>query len=67
VDPARIPERTQGRISKLIQRAEASGAWNSALEYAQEHFQDLELTFARQQIQHAREQAALQLEQRQAS
>nr|WP_067287063.1 phage recombination protein Bet [Marinobacterium profundum] len=66
-DPAQVPARTQGLVSKLIERAEAAGAWNSALEYAQEHFQGTDLAFAQQQIHIARQQVPAPLEARQAS
>jgi phage recombination protein Bet len=67
VDPTQLNDRTQGRVSKLIERAEASGAWNSALEYAQEHFQGPDLTFGRQQIHGARQQTTEPMVSRQAS
>ncbi|EMV4499157.1 phage recombination protein Bet, partial [Vibrio cholerae] len=41
----------------------ASNAWNSALEYANEHFQGVELTFAKQEIFNAQQQAAKALTQ----
>ncbi|KKL61910.1 hypothetical protein LCGC14_2190550, partial [marine sediment metagenome] len=53
----------RGLVYKLIERAEASSAWNSALEYANEHFQGVELTFAKQEIFSAQQQAAKALTQ----
>lgn len=58
-----INDRTRGLVYKLIERAEASGAWNSALEYANEHFQGLDLAFAKQEILNAQQQTAKVLEQ----
>ncbi|MEF1309017.1 phage recombination protein Bet [Vibrio mytili] len=61
--PEQVDDRTRGLVYKLIERAEASNAWNSALEYANEHFQGVELTFAKQEIFNAQQQAAKALTQ----
>ncbi|MDD8914931.1 phage recombination protein Bet, partial [Escherichia coli] len=63
IPPEQVDDRTRGLVYKLIERAEASNAWNSALEYANEHFQGVELTFAKQEIFNAQQQAAKALTQ----
>ncbi len=58
-----VDERTRGLVSKLIERAKVSNAWNCALEYIDEHFQGVELTFAKQEITHAQQQTMKALNQ----
>jgi phage recombination protein Bet len=48
----------QHQVQRLVERAEASGAWNNALEYAEEHFEGNLLAYARQTLQNAQHHAA---------
>jgi phage recombination protein Bet len=52
-----VSDRTRGLVFKLIERAEASGAWSSALDYASQHFSGQELAFAQQEIGQAQQAA----------
>lgn len=47
----------QHQVQRMLERTESSGAWNNALEYAQEHFAGETLAYAQRELNSARERS----------